>query len=73
VVAIYTHVLLLDKYSKDIKILIAAQTTDSGQKYSDTSNFPFIIHIKQQLTFVLSCNQFISDRGGAHIEPPTFS
>ena len=51
VVSINIHVLLLDKYSKDVKILIAPQTADSGQKYSDTSNFPYIIHIKQQFNF----------------------
>ena len=54
----FVEVETLERYTGERIIIIYI---DSGQKYSDTSNFPYIFHIKQKFFKILSLSQLMSD------------
>jgi hypothetical protein len=54
----FVEVETLERYTGERIIIIY---TDSGQKYSDTSNFSYIFHIKQKFFKILSLSQLMSD------------
>jgi hypothetical protein len=50
----------LDPDTSQLDSRIPTVHTDSGQKYADTSNFPYIFHIKLQFFKMQSWSKFIS-------------
>jgi hypothetical protein len=53
----FVEVETLERHTGERIIIIY---TDSGLKYSDTSNFPYIFHIKQKFFKILSLSQLMS-------------